>query len=42
MLIGFNEVTLEELALINCGHIDGDKGIVVIGDYTLWKRFRLF
>lgn len=35
MLIGFDEITIEELALINCGHIDGDKGIVVIGDYTL-------
>lgn len=35
MLIGFDEVTLEELALINCGHIDGDKGIVVIGEYSL-------
>lgn len=35
MLIGFNEITLEELTLINCGHIDGDKGIVVVGDYIL-------
>lgn len=35
MLIRFDEITIEELALINYGHIDGDKGIVVIGEYSL-------
>ena len=35
MLIKFDDITLEELALIDCGHINGDKGVVIIGNYQL-------
>ena len=31
MLIKFEDITLEELALITVGRIDGDKGFLIIG-----------
>lgn len=31
MLIKFEDITLEELALITVGRIDGDKGVLIIG-----------
>ena len=31
MLIKFEDITLEELAFITVGRIDGDKGVLIIG-----------
>lgn len=31
MLINFEDITLEELALITVGRIDGDKRVLIIG-----------
>lgn len=31
MLIKFEDITLEELALITVGRIDGDKEVLIIG-----------
>lgn len=30
MLINFEDITLEELALITVGRIDGDKGVLIV------------
>lgn len=35
MLIKFDEITLEELASITVGRIDGDKGILIVGKEAL-------
>lgn len=35
MLIKFNEITLEELAHISVGRIDGDRGVLIIGKEAL-------
>lgn len=35
MLIKFDEITLEELALVTVGRIDGDKGVLIIGKEAL-------
>lgn len=35
MLIKFDEITLEELALITVGRIDGDKGVLIVGKEAL-------
>lgn len=35
MLIKFNEITLEELALVTIGRVDGDRGILIIGKEAL-------
>lgn len=35
MLIKFEDITLEELALITVGRIDGDKGVLIIGKEAL-------
>lgn len=35
MLIKFNEITLEELALLNVGCIDGDRGVLIVGKEAL-------
>lgn len=35
MLIKFNEITLEELMMVSVGHIDGDRGVLIIGKEAL-------
>lgn len=35
MLIGFDEITLEELILLDVGRIDGDRGVLIIGKEAL-------
>lgn len=35
MLIKFDEITLEELALVTVGRIDGDKGVLIVGKEAL-------
>lgn len=35
MLIGFDEITLEELLTVSVGRIDGDRGVLIIGKEAL-------
>ena len=35
MLIKFDEITLEELALVIVGRVDGDRGVLIVGKEAL-------
>ena len=35
MLIGFDEITLEELLTVSFGRVDGDRGVLIIGKEAL-------
>lgn len=35
MLVGFDEITLEELLTVSVGRIDGDRRVLIIGKEAL-------